>query len=507
MTNEGLRYALAASIASRLWVALIGIVAVPLYVRVLGIESYGLVGVFTSLQVFISFLDLGLGAALIREVGRLSASEGSRQKVQDVAWTCELTYISIAVVIGVGLAFAGGAVVDHWLQLKQLRPEEARQAMLYAAIAIALQWPNGIYSTGLAAMQRQVLLATVSAVASLLRTAFVLVGIVAWDPSIETFFAANAIGAAVQTLVARIIFWRVLGTRDRRPRWDVGFFKGIYSFAGTMTLVAITSTILMQVDKVVLSKALSLDHFGIYTLTSTLAAGLYVFISPVFSVVYPRFSGLVAQGDEAAVRDLFHLATQFLAVLLSPVALVFAFFSYDVMYLWTGNAAISSEARWPVALLIAGNTVNGFMNVPYAVQLAFGWPRLMLMASIAAVLLLTPAAYFLALRFGPVGGAAAWLGVNVIVLLATQWAMHRRLLRGEARRWWGNVIRALLAALAVVALCRMMLGAGHEESRLRVAVELAVVWGLATLLTIGALPKVRARLVQILKSPKSTFSH
>ena len=39
------------------WAALMGLAFVPWYVRYLGIESYGLIGVFGTMQVWLALLD------------------------------------------------------------------------------------------------------------------------------------------------------------------------------------------------------------------------------------------------------------------------------------------------------------------------------------------------------------------------------------------------------------------------------------------------------------------
>src|SRR2546425_12398080 len=46
---------------------------VPLYLKFLGIEAYGLVGFYATLLGFLTFADMGLTATLNREIARLSA--------------------------------------------------------------------------------------------------------------------------------------------------------------------------------------------------------------------------------------------------------------------------------------------------------------------------------------------------------------------------------------------------------------------------------------------------
>ncbi len=63
---EGIRRALVISILSRGWAAALTLLAVPLYLRFIGVEAYGVVGLFTSFSILVGFLDLGLGATLTR---------------------------------------------------------------------------------------------------------------------------------------------------------------------------------------------------------------------------------------------------------------------------------------------------------------------------------------------------------------------------------------------------------------------------------------------------------
>ena len=53
--------------ASQAYVALVGIAMVPLYLKYLGLEAYGLIGFFATAQAWIQLLDFGLSPTLGRE--------------------------------------------------------------------------------------------------------------------------------------------------------------------------------------------------------------------------------------------------------------------------------------------------------------------------------------------------------------------------------------------------------------------------------------------------------
>ena len=55
-----------ANFGGKAWQALMSLAFVPLYIKFMGIESYGLVGIFTSLLALFGLLDMGLSTTLNR---------------------------------------------------------------------------------------------------------------------------------------------------------------------------------------------------------------------------------------------------------------------------------------------------------------------------------------------------------------------------------------------------------------------------------------------------------
>ena len=64
---------LAANLFGTGWAALLGLAVVPTYLRLIGVEAYGLMSFYMALTTLIQVFDLGLSPALNRELARLSA--------------------------------------------------------------------------------------------------------------------------------------------------------------------------------------------------------------------------------------------------------------------------------------------------------------------------------------------------------------------------------------------------------------------------------------------------
>ena len=492
--GEGIRLAFATTFFSRGWSAALGLLAVPLYLRYLGGEAYGVVGIFASLSVIVSLFDLGLGATLTREMSKASGELPYPAYVRDVARTFELVYVVLALlvaVVGGSLAYLLGTV---WVAVESLSRDEVVYALLLGVVALVCQWPGNLYSAGLVGLQRQVHLGVATVALSTLRVAVTL--LVVWlSPTLQAFFCVQFAIALLQTYVLRGMFWGALGVDIRAPEFRWAVVRASLGFAGGMAGIALTSVIQTQADKLVLSRVLNLSEFGVYSVIAVLASGLYMAISPLFSVMFPRFSSLVHQGDERGLVTQFLAASQLMAMLIIPPAMLLGVFAREVLYVWTGSESLGETGAGVLLFLIIGNACNGLVNMPYAVQLAYGRTRLMLGINIGSIIFLIPGVWWAASQYGAVGAAAIWALLNLGYLLVLPQILHRRLLHGERSAWYGVGIVLPFSICAILSLfMKNMLPSNLE--RVEIATVLFFYWGISTAAVMLAMPHLRQQAVR-----------
>ena len=87
-----LKVNLFANVASAGWVACVQLACVPLLIRFMGIEGYGLVGFFVALQIGLQVFDLGQSATINRELARYSTSPARADEARDFVQTFQLGY-------------------------------------------------------------------------------------------------------------------------------------------------------------------------------------------------------------------------------------------------------------------------------------------------------------------------------------------------------------------------------------------------------------------------------
>ncbi len=68
---------------------------VPFYVRLLGVEAYGLIGFYATLQGSLRILDLGLSQTMNRQMAHYQAFPDKAGEARDFVRTIELGYWAV----------------------------------------------------------------------------------------------------------------------------------------------------------------------------------------------------------------------------------------------------------------------------------------------------------------------------------------------------------------------------------------------------------------------------
>ena len=486
-----------ANLAGKGIAALVSLLLVPVYIRYLGIEAYGLVGVFALLTVLFGILDLGVSPTISRELARLATKPDAAQQSRDLVRTLESFYWGIGVVIGVLVMAGAPLIARRWVHASSLSPAIVQRAIVLMGIIMALQWPFSLYEGGLIGLQRLVLNNGIQAGLQVVRGVGAIAVLAFISPTVTAFFVWQLVMSAAGTVAVVAALWKCMPRGDR-PRYSAARFHSIRVFAAEMSATTAVSAVLSQMDKVILSRRLSLADFGYYNLAVVTASGLSYLIYPIYGALFPRLSQFFALRDEGNLARAYHAGCQAMTVTIAPVALTVAFFSSEIMTIWTRNAVTAQHTAFLVTVLVIGTMLNGFVCIPYMLQLAAGWARLSLYTNLIALCIQVPLLFFLIARYGAVGAAFASLALNAASVLIGTNFMYTRLLRGQRWRWYvSDMILPCAAALAVIVPIRIFLPPLSSTIMLQVLVAIVA---LAFVAAVMAAPESRSALLDLLSS-------
>jgi O-antigen/teichoic acid export membrane protein len=211
-----------ANFGGNLWCGLMGLIFVPLYIRFMGIEAFGLIGIFATLLGLFFLLDMGLGATLNREMARLSVLENKAQEMRDLLRTLEIPYWGIAGIISIMVVMLSPLITYHWVNVKALSPVSVQRAIIIMGIATAFQWPLGFYSGGLMGLQRQVLLNVINTVMATCRGVGAVLILWLVSPTVEAFFTWQVAVSVTHTGLVAFFLWHSLPDATEKPHFQIG---------------------------------------------------------------------------------------------------------------------------------------------------------------------------------------------------------------------------------------------------------------------------------------------
>ena len=490
-----LRRNLIANYLGQGWAGVMGLVFVPQYVSYLGIESYGLIGLFAVTLAWLVLLDMGMSPTLGREMARYTSGARSAQAIRDLLRSLEIVTFSVAAIAGLSFWAASAWIAGEWLKVENLPRPVVAQALSIMALVIALRFCEGIYRSAIVGLQEQVWLNWVNAMLATFRHAGAVAVLAFVSPSILAFFYWQAFISLLTICAFALRLYRLLPPPLAPARFSLVSLKSIWRFAGGITGITFLALLLTQVDKVLLSRLLTLEHYGHYMLAATVAGTLSVFIGPVAQALYPRLVECAARNDQAGLQSAYHQGAQLVAVLTAPAAMLVCFFSTAVMYTWTGDANLSENTGPLLSVLVFGTFLNGLMQMPYLLQLAHGWTALGFRTNLMAIVIFVPSIFWTVPRYGVLGAAWIWVALNAGYVMISIQFMHRRLIPSEKWRWYAKDILLPAAGAAVATgLAQLIQPVGGRHSRLHWLVWLVSIGCLASAVALSLSNQLRPKI-------------
>ena len=475
LQTTSLKANIIANFAGNGWSALIGILFVPIYLKYIGPEGYGLIGIFSSLQLVLSLMDGGLSITLNKEMSRLSVLPGKEQQMHNLVKTLGTVYWFMAFVAGVIALGLSPFLAKYWVQPKDLSVQTITYAFLLLSISLTFQLPINFYTGGLQGLQRQIILNTIRIIFTTLKSIGALLVLLFVSNSILAFFGWTLFVTILQAISMKYILWDCLPKTTSKPIFDKQELKKIWRFAAGIAGISLTTILLTQVDKIILSKILSLEQFGYYTISCTLGFMIYQIASPLTQSYFPKFSNLISLNKTNELKNLYHQGCQMISVLVLPATFILVFFSKELIFVWTKNLT-TAENTWMITAIYAlGTGLNGLMNIPYILTLSYGWTKLGFYQNIFFLILMIPLTIFLALKYGGVGGAVSWAIINTLYFFITPHLIHKKILKGEVVNWyWNDSLKPLLACFFVVFIARQIIEVSGFNSTMQLIIIITI---------------------------------
>lgn len=442
-----LRKNLASIYAVNIFNGVMGVALVPLSLKFLGVEGYGLFSIYTVIASFVALLDFGIGKSLQRALSADQEKEATDQSVSVACGAYLLILTGVAVVLPALLVL----VPKYLFPVDQSVAGSLRWIVFFACIEYVLFIPLAISQSICFASEAFGKHARFSLVSGMARYAILFAAI----------YLFNSVVAVVGIYVMRRLLdqylaKKILGplpTAMWRPIFKISELKELSGHAMGLSVTRLLQTILMSIGSVLVNRFSGLEGLGFYRAAFDLASKVWFISNGIGLVIYPRLVKVFASKNpeqkifsklraSMLVSWLGFTVVGLIASVLSPILLpLLKIESKDVISLFMP--------------LVIGICINAHANLGYEVIQATGRYRVLNTLSVMAILVMTVLFFALEPSLGLMSIAWAWMLSQFIYAMSTDLAALTSMNLSKNGQVRSIGIRALSIFLSLV--CMAML--------------------------------------------------
>jgi O-antigen/teichoic acid export membrane protein len=425
-----LKINITANLFGQVLVVITQIIALPLYLHSLGVEAYGLIGFYVTLQTTIMAFDLGLGNTINREMAKYNSGATTSQRAISTVATIEALFLAIILGSGTLISIAIPFYSEDIITSHSLQSDDISTTLYMMSALIGLLWMGSLYQNGLMGLEKQVFFNLLRTISVVLNPLLTLTALYVFGPKIQTFFLAQILFSIVFIGFIRFFFFKKLNIPSSvKPVYSFDSLSGLKTYMFGTGLIGAAGVVFSVADRWILVNKVDLESFAHYTLALTMSNALYLFITPVYAAVFPRFTALISGHHFEELKSLYSLVSKALTIFVLGIAIHLSIYAEQIFQWWLRDAKIVAEVYPITQILVIGTAFNGMMILPFVMQMACGWIRIGLFITLGLLVIFVPSAFLLIDQFGAMGCAIAWTTLNFAYFVIGSQIISRKLVK------------------------------------------------------------------------------
>jgi O-antigen/teichoic acid export membrane protein len=430
---------------------LVAFFSIPLVIKGLGTDRFGILTLVWALIGYASLFDLGLGRALTQLVAtRLGC--GKTDDIPSLVWT-SLFLMSVMGVVGTIILFS----FAPWIVRRVLHvPAVLEHETLWSVYLIGISIPFVISTSGLRGLLEAYQRFDLTTMLRVPMGALTFAGPIFVLPFSKGLFPVVGVlvGSRVLTWGAHLLLcFKVTPLLRRSIVWQSAAVRSLLRFGSWMTVSNVVGPLMVTLDRFIISSLLPVSEVAYYATPYEVVTKFWLVPSSLLGVVFPAFSTNFVR-DRPRTTLLYSVTLKCLMAILFPMVLLIVILAGDGLKLWLGAEFAQHSVR-TLQWLAIGAFVNCLAAAPFAVVQSVGRPDLTAKLHLIELPFYAVALFWLTKAQGIEGAAIAWTvrsGFDALVLfvLAKRFLPPRPSIRFQMPLFVG----ASLTALAVASVTR-----------------------------------------------------
>ena len=409
-------------------VFLASVASVPIMLRYLGAEQFGIWMTISTVVTTLLVLDLGIASALVNFISEAYAKD-DREHASTYSTTAFATVCIVALLLGLVARIVWPHL--HWASLFHLTtPAEiplVSHAWAAAVAVFLVGMPAGLAIKILGGYQ-ELRSANLFAAAGSLGSLVVIVVLVRLHAGFVLLVAGSFAALVGANLLCLLWLWlfHKPWLFPRISHFSPGAARQMMTAGTGFFVLQISALLAFNSDNLVVTHYLGPAQVASYSVAWRLAGFASIAQSVIAPAVWPAYAEAFARGDMPWVRQTFRRILWTTMLVASAFALLFAFAGRWIIRLWAGPAAVPSE---PLMLLMCvWVLISTLMSNTSIILTGKGDTRLWAVTSLLSAALNIALSIFWVQRIGAAGVILGTIVSYLLVLVAPQiWQCFRLL--------------------------------------------------------------------------------
>jgi O-antigen/teichoic acid export membrane protein len=420
--------------------------AIPLLIRGLGTDRFGVLTLAWMVIGYFSLFDLGLGRALTQVVAE-KLGHGPDTHAPSLVWTALAMMSALGLLGTLVVSLLSPWMVHSVLKIPGPLRGETLQAFYLLAAAIPIVVVTGGLAGILAAFQRFGILNAIRAPMGIL-TFVAPLGVLPFSHSLIAVTTVLVVVRLVACGAHLVACLPVMPSQPGGSVLQVAAIKPLFRFGAWMTVTNVIGPLMMYLDRFLIGAIVSVAAVAYYATPYEVVTKLLIVPGAILGVLFPAFAASYSR-DHARLVRLFTRGTKYIALTLFPVILLITAFAQEGLRWWLGDefARFSTPVLQSLAI---GVFINSLAQVLFTLVQGVGRPDLSAKLHLLELPVYLPLLWWAIHHHGIVGAALVWTG-RVALDGALLFWLSSRFLRDETgllKRLAAGVIVAL-GALAI----------------------------------------------------------
>lgn len=373
------------------------LITIPLYLKYIGVERYGVLSIAWLLLGYFGVFDLGLSRATAHQIA--AKHDASARERAEVFWTALIANTLMGVLGAIGLWLVASWYFKTQMNLSDVLRQEILISLPILCLSVPVATVSGVMLGALQGEQRFLELNVISTISTILLQVIPLLCAV--------FFRIDLTSLLLSSILARFVSLGAIGylclkgvASGARPNFNRSRLSGLLGYGGWVALTSLAAPLLVLTDRFLIGGIIGAAAVTVYTVPFQLAQRLSVIGTSLGNALFPRLSSTSGREQDTLAER----ATHTLSSLMTLPTLLAILLIDPFLDLWIGTDLSRQSA--PIGkILLVGYWINSFAIVAYVQLQAKGRPDLVakiLFSEVPFYLCLLTVAIF---RFGLIGAS------------------------------------------------------------------------------------------------------